>query len=63
MRNPNFGYAKFITMYRRITIALLGHTAGGLDTYRKGRRFVHVDVEPTQIGRVFSPDFGIVSGM
>ena len=36
------------------------HT-GGLDTYRKGRRFVHVDVEPTQIGRVFSPDFGIVS--
>ena len=36
------------------------HT-GGLDTYRKGRRFVHVDIEPTQIGRVFSPDFGIVS--
>ena len=24
MRNANFGYAKFITMYRRITIALLG---------------------------------------
>ena len=36
------------------------HT-GGLDTYRKGRRFVHVDIEPTQIGRVFSPDLGIVS--
>src|SRR5215510_1666567 len=36
------------------------HT-GGLDTYRKGRRFVHVDIEPTQIGRVFAPDFGIVS--
>ncbi|MCV7421862.1 glyoxylate carboligase [Mycobacterium yunnanensis] len=36
------------------------HT-GGLDTYRKGRRFVHVDVEATQIGRVFSPDLGIVS--
>ncbi|WP_448623746.1 glyoxylate carboligase [Geodermatophilus sp. URMC 64] len=36
------------------------HT-GGLDTYRKGRRFVHVDVEPTQIGRVFAPDLGIVS--
>jgi tartronate-semialdehyde synthase len=36
------------------------HT-GGLDTYRKGRRFVHVDIEPTQIGRVFAPDYGIVS--
>ncbi|CQD23038.1 glyoxylate carboligase [Mycobacterium lentiflavum] len=36
------------------------HT-GGLDTYRRGRRFVHVDIEPTQIGRVFAPDFGIVS--
>jgi tartronate-semialdehyde synthase len=36
------------------------HT-GGLDTYRAGRRFVHVDIEPTQIGRVFAPDYGIVS--
>ncbi|MDQ6754959.1 MAG: glyoxylate carboligase [Actinomycetota bacterium] len=36
------------------------HT-GGLDTYTKGRKFVHVDIEPTQIGRVFSPDLGIVS--
>jgi tartronate-semialdehyde synthase len=36
------------------------HT-GGLDTYRKGRRFIHVDIEPTQIGRVFAPDYGIVS--
>jgi tartronate-semialdehyde synthase len=36
------------------------HT-GGLDTYRRGRTFVHVDIEPTQIGRVFSPDLGIVS--
>jgi tartronate-semialdehyde synthase len=36
------------------------HT-GGLDTYRRGRTFVHVDVEPTQIGRVFAPDYGIVS--
>ncbi|MCO7272496.1 glyoxylate carboligase [Cellulosimicrobium cellulans] len=36
------------------------HT-GGLDTYREGRTFVHVDIEPTQIGRVFAPDYGIVS--
>ncbi|HYO19955.1 MAG TPA: glyoxylate carboligase, partial [Dermatophilaceae bacterium] len=36
------------------------HT-GGLELYRKGRTFVHVDIEPTQIGRVFPPDYSIVS--
>jgi tartronate-semialdehyde synthase len=34
------------------------HT-GGLDVYRAGRTFVHVDIEPTQIGRVFAPDYAI----
>ena len=36
------------------------HT-GSVDVYTKGRTFVHVDIEPTQIGRVFTPDYGIVS--
>src|SRR6201993_4499959 len=36
------------------------HT-GSVEVYTKGRTFVHVDIEPTQIGRVFNPDFGIVS--
>jgi len=36
------------------------HT-GSIDKYTKGRKFVHVDIEPTQIGRVFTPDLGIVS--
>ncbi len=36
------------------------HT-GSTEVYCKGRTFVHVDIEPTQIGRVFMPDFGIVS--
>ncbi|QKV90958.1 glyoxylate carboligase [Streptomyces sp. NA02950] len=36
------------------------HT-GGIETYTRGRTFVHVDIEPTQIGRVFAPDLGIVS--
>ncbi|HEY6577275.1 MAG TPA: glyoxylate carboligase [Mycobacterium sp.] len=36
------------------------HT-GGIDTYTRGRTFVHVDIEPTQIGRVFAPDYAIVS--
>ncbi|MGW5190487.1 glyoxylate carboligase [Kribbella sp. NPDC004138] len=36
------------------------HT-GGLDVYRGSRKFIHVDIEPTQIGRVFAPDYGVVS--
>ncbi len=36
------------------------HT-GSVEVYTAGRKFVHVDIEPTQIGRVFAPDFGIVS--
>ncbi|MGL4240189.1 MAG: glyoxylate carboligase [Beijerinckiaceae bacterium] len=36
------------------------HT-GSVDVYTKGRTFVHIDIEPTQIGRVFGPDLGIVS--
>jgi tartronate-semialdehyde synthase len=36
------------------------HT-GSVSVYTEGRKFVHVDIEPTQIGRVFMPDFGIVS--
>src|SRR5262249_35867666 len=36
------------------------HT-GSIETYTRGRKFVHVDIEPTQIGRVFAPDYGIVS--
>ncbi|MCC5901993.1 MAG: glyoxylate carboligase [Halomonas sp.] len=36
------------------------HT-GNIETYTKDRKFVHVDIEPTQIGRIFGPDYGIVS--
>ncbi len=36
------------------------HT-GSVDVYTKGRRFIHIDIEPMQIGRVFCPDLGIVS--
>ena len=36
------------------------HT-GSTDVYTKGRKFIHVDIEPTQIGRVFCPDLGIVA--
>ncbi|PNQ93238.1 glyoxylate carboligase, partial [Pseudomonas gingeri NCPPB 3146 = LMG 5327] len=36
------------------------HT-GSVEVYTEGRKFIHVDIEPTQIGRVFTPDLGIVS--
>jgi tartronate-semialdehyde synthase len=36
------------------------HT-GTVEVFTKDRKFVHVDIEPTQIGRVFGPDYGIVS--
>ena len=37
------------------------HTGYNMEAYTKGRKFVHVDVEPTQIGKIFAPDFGIAS--
>lgn len=36
------------------------HT-GDVGAYTEGRQFVHVDIEPFQIGRIFGPDYGIVS--
>jgi tartronate-semialdehyde synthase len=36
------------------------HT-GDLDVYRGGRKFVHVDIDPRQIARVFPPDLAVVS--
>lgn len=36
------------------------HT-GNLAVYRGERKFVHIDVETAQIGKVFQPDLGIVS--
>ena len=36
------------------------HT-GTLDIYRQGRKFIHIDIEPTQIGKIFPPDLSVVS--
>ncbi|WLQ39719.1 glyoxylate carboligase [Streptomyces laculatispora] len=36
------------------------HT-GKLDVYTRGRKFVHIDIEPTQLGKIFAPDLGIAS--
>ncbi|MCC9305543.1 glyoxylate carboligase [Kitasatospora sp. RB6PN24] len=37
------------------------HTGYRLDVYTEGRTFVHVDIDPTQIGRIFAPTLGIAS--
>lgn len=34
---------------------------GDVEVYTRGRRFIHIDVEPTQLGKVLSPDLGIVA--
>lgn len=36
------------------------HT-GNVDIYTRGRKFIHIDIEPTQIGRIVSTDLGIVA--
>jgi tartronate-semialdehyde synthase len=36
------------------------HT-GQLDVYTQGRKFIHIDIEPTQIGRIIPTDLGIVA--
>ena len=36
------------------------HT-GDLETYRGDRKFVHIDIDPRQLGRVFPPDLAVVS--
>jgi tartronate-semialdehyde synthase len=36
------------------------HT-GNLEVYRGNRKFIHIDISPFQLGRVFPPDLGIVS--
>ncbi|WP_374223812.1 glyoxylate carboligase [Streptomyces sp. ISL-11] len=37
------------------------HTGADVGVYRGERTFVHVDVEPAQLGKVIEPDLGIVS--
>ena len=36
------------------------HT-GTLDVYTRGRKFIHIDIEPTQIGRIIPTHLGIVA--
>lgn len=36
------------------------HT-GDLTVYKGNRQFIHIDIEPTQLGKVIPPDLGIVS--
>ena len=57
-----YGNATFLESDVVLGIGTGGPTyTGGLEVYWRGRKFVHVDIEPTQIGRVFAPDYSIVS--
>lgn len=56
--NATFGLSDFVL---GIGNRWANRHTGSVEKYMAGRTFVHVDIEPTQIGRVFPPDFGIVS--
>jgi tartronate-semialdehyde synthase len=36
------------------------HT-GAIDVYTKDRKFIHIDVDPLQLGKIIAPELGIVS--
>jgi tartronate-semialdehyde synthase len=36
------------------------HT-GAIDVYRSGRKFIHINIEPHEIGKIFPADLGIVA--
>lgn len=36
------------------------HT-GAIGVYRGGRKFIHINIEPNEIGKIFEPDLGIVA--
>lgn len=36
------------------------HT-GAIDVYRGSRKFIHINIEPSEIGKIFTPDLGIVA--
>jgi len=44
-----------------ITARFAERHTGDLTVYTKGRKFIQIDIEPTQIGKILQPDLGIVS--
>lgn len=56
--NATFGLSDFVL---GIGNRWANRHTGSVEKYTEGRTFVHIDIEPTQIGRVFGPDYGIVS--
>ncbi len=47
--------------YNAIAARFANRHTGSVEKYTEGRKIVHIDIEPTQIGRVLCPDLGIVS--
>ena len=58
-----YGYATFLESDFVLGIGnrRANRHTGSVPTYMQGRKFVHIDIEPTQIGRVFCADLGIVA--
>ena len=63
MINTQFGLKTFLEsdLVLGIGCRFVDRHTGDLDVYTKGRKFIHIDIEPTQIGKIIPTELGIVS--
>jgi len=63
MINTQFGLKTFLEsdLVLAIGCRFVDRHTGDLEVYTKGRKFIHIDIEPTQIGKIIPTELGIVS--
>ena len=63
MINTPFGQKTFLEsdLVLGIGCRFVDRHTGDLKVYTKGRKFIHIDIDPTQIGKIIPTDLGIVS--
>jgi len=63
MINTPFGLKTFLEsdLVLGVGCRFVDRHTGTLDVYTKGRKFIHIDIEPTQIGKIIPTELGIVS--
>ncbi len=61
--NTSFGLKTFLEsdLVLGIGCRFVDRHTGSLDVYTKGRKFIHIDIDPTQIGKIVPTELGIVS--
>jgi len=63
MINTPFGQKTFLEsdLILGVGCRFVDRHTGTLDVYTKGRKFIHIDIDPTQIGKIIPTELGIVS--